>query len=185
MGVGSAISFLSYHCPDYFTDITEMSRAFDLFSEADLFANKCFQGDGHFPMDYASSIGSRSIADTNKTPAPSAFRQLSAPKVFAVMKKSSENEVKMDQLRKRLLGSGKIAFDSNIGSSNRFVTESLPHMRFILPDEVNYALAHLHSYFNDGRINDAADTTSQEEAVAKEYEALLEDDIVDDDDDDW
>ena len=186
MGVGSAISFLSYHCPDYFTDITEMSRAFDRFSEADLFVSRMYQGggDGAFPLDYASSIGSRTIADTNKTPAPPAFRQLSAPKVFSVMTKSSENEVKMDQLRKRLsLGSGKIALDSNIGSAHRFVTESLPHMRFILPDEVNYALANLHSYANDGGNNTATDTMSPEEALAKENEVLLEDDIVDDDDD--
>ena len=183
MGVGSVVSFLSYHCPDYFTDITEMSRAFDRFSEADMFVNKFYQGGGQATMDYASSIGSRAIADSNRTPAPPAFRQLSAPKVFGVMRKSSENEIKMDQLRKRLShGSGKIALDSNIGSAHRFVTESLPHMRCILPEEVNYALAHLHSYANDSENNNLPYTTSQEEARAKENEILLEDDIVDEDD---
>jgi len=184
MAVGSAVSFLSYHCPDYFTDITEMSRAFDRFSEADMFVSRFYQGGaGQSTLEYASSIGSRAIADSNRTPAPPAFRQLSAPKVFGVMKKSSENEVKMDQLRKRLsLASGKIALDSNIGSAHRFVTESLPHMRCILPEEVNYALANLHSYANDSGSKNAADTTSQEEALAKENEVLMEDDIVDDDD---
>jgi len=183
MGVGSAVSFLSYHGPDYFTDITEMSRAFDRFSEADMFVSRNYQEGGQSLLDYASSIGSRAIADSNLTPAPPTFRQLSAPKVFGVMRKSSENEVKMDQLRKRLsLGSGQIALDSNIGSAHRFVTESLPYMKEILPAEVNYALAHLHSYANDSG-NNAADTTShEEEALAKENEVLLEDDIVDDDD---
>ena len=184
MAVGSAVSFLSYHCPDYFTDITEMSRAFDRFSEADMFVNRFYQGGaGQSTLECASSIASRAIADSNRTPAPPAFRQLSAPKVFGVMKKSSENEVKMDQLRKRLsLGGGKIALDSNIGSANRFVTESLPHMRCILPEEVNYALSNLHSYANDSGNNNATDATSHEEALAKENEVLLEDDIVDDDD---
>ncbi len=183
MAVGSAVSFLSYHCPDYFTDITEMSRAFDRFSEADMFVNRFYQGGaGQSTMEYASSIASRAIADSNRTPAPPAFRQLSAPKVFGVMKKSSENEVKMDQLRKRLSYGGKMALESNIGSAQRFVTESLPHMRCVLPAEVNYALSNLHSYANDGGNKNATDATFQEEAVAKENEILLEDDIVDDDD---
>lgn len=184
MGVGSAVSFLSYHAPDYFTDITQMSRAFDRFSEADMFVNRYYQGGIQSLMDYASSIGSRAIADSNLTPAPPTFRQLSAPKIFGVMRKSTENEVKMDQLRKRLShGSGKIAFDSNIGSAHRFVTESLPCMRSILPAEVNHALAHLHSYVKDSG-NNATDTTAQddEEELAKENEVLLEDDIIDDDD---
>ena len=55
-------------------------------------------------------------------------------------------------------------------------------MRCILPEEVNYALANLHSYANDSGSKNAADTTSQEEALAKENEVLMEDDIVDDDD---
>lgn len=183
MAVGSAVSFLSYHCPDYFTDITEMSRAFDRFSEADMFVNRFYQGGaGQSTMEYASSIASRAIADSNRNPAPPAFRQLSAPKVFGVMKKSSENEVKMDQLRKRLSYGGKMALESNIGSAQRFVTESLPHMRCVLPEEVNYALSNLHSYANDGGNKSASDATFQEEALAKENEILLEDDIVDDDD---
>ncbi|KAL7501643.1 hypothetical protein ACHAWT_009455 [Skeletonema menzelii] len=184
MAVGSAVSFLSYHCPHYFTDITEMSRAFDRFSEAGMFVNRFYQGGaGQSTLEYASSIASRAIADSNRTPAPPAFRQLSAPEVFGVMKKSNENEVKMDQLRKRLsLGGGKIALDSNIGSAHRFVTESLPYMRCILPEEVNYALSNLHSYANDSGNNNATEATCQEEALARENEVLLEDDIVDDDD---
>lgn len=183
MAVGSAASFLSYHCPDYFTDITEMSRAFDRFSEADMFVNRFYQGGaGQSTMEYASSIASRAIADSNRSPAPPAFRQLSAPKVFGVMKKSSENEVKMDQLRKRLSYGGKMALESNIGSAQRFVTESLPHMRCVLPEEVNYALSNLHSYANDCGNKNATDVIFQEEALAKENEILLEDDIVDDDD---
>jgi cell cycle checkpoint protein len=184
MAVGSAVSFLSYHCPDYFTDITEMSQAFDRFSDSDMFVSRFYQGGaGQSTLEYASSIASRAIADSNRTPAPPAFRQLSAPKVFGVMKKCSENEVKMDQLRKRLsLGGGKIALDSNIGSAHRFVTESLPHMRSILPEEVNYALSNLHSYANDSGNKNATDATTEEEALAKENEVLLEDDIVDDDD---
>ena len=181
MTVGSAVSFLSYHCPDYFSDITELSNAFDRFSEADMFVNKFYQGGGQSTLEYAASVGSRAIADSNRTPAPTSFRPLSAPKVFSVMTKSSQNEVKMGQLCKRLsLGSGKMTLDSNIGSTHHFVMESLPHMRHILPEEVNYALSQLHSHFGDKTANKSDE--SQEELRARDNEVLLEDDIVDDDD---
>ena len=134
MTTSSAISFLCYHCPDYFTDITELSHAFCHMSDAGSFLDRFSPADGPFPMDYASSIGGRAIADANKTPAPSQFRQLSAPKVFDVLKKNRENEVKMDQLRKRLsVGRQQITICGNIGSVHQFVTDSLPYVKAIVP----------------------------------------------------
>ena len=59
--------------------------------------------------------------------------------------------------------------------------ERLPHMRYILPEEVNYALSQLHSHYGDKTAN-KSDSTPQEELIARENEVLLEDDIVDDDD---
>lgn len=134
MNTGSAISFLSYHSPDYFTDITELSRAFDHISDAGSFLDRFGPAEGPYPMDYASSLGGRAVADANKHPAPNQFRHLSAPKVFEVMKKCRDNEVKMDQLRKRLsVGSQQIAVSENIGSAHQFVTDSLPYLKYIIP----------------------------------------------------
>ena len=134
MNTGSAISFISYHSPDYFTDVTELSRAFDHISDAGSFLDKFGHAEGPYPMDYAASLGGRAIADANKTPAPNQFRHLSAPKVFEVMKKSRDNEVKMDQLRKRLsVGSQQISVAENIGSVHQFVTDSLPYLKNIIP----------------------------------------------------
>jgi cell cycle checkpoint protein len=133
MATSSAISFIAYHSPDFFTDIAQLSDAFDSISDAGEFMDRLGQTDGPFPMDYASSLGGRAIADANKNPAPSQFRHLSAPKVFEVMNKKRENETKMKQLRKRLSGSEKIAINDNIGSAHQFVTNSLPFMRNVIP----------------------------------------------------
>eukprot|EP01082_Thalassiosira_pseudonana_P016177 g14432.t1.1.5e17418c g14432 g14432.t1 contig9:1823127-1825962(-) len=133
MATSSAISFIAYHSPDFFTDIAQLSDAFDSISDAGEFMDRLGQTDGPFPMDYASSLGGRAIADANKNPAPSQFRHLSAPKVFEVMNKKRENETKMKQLRKRLSGSEKIAINDTIGSAHQFVTNSLPFMRNVIP----------------------------------------------------
>lgn len=145
MNTGSAISFLSYHSPDYFTDITELSHAFDHLSDAGSFLDRFGASDGPYPIDYASSLGGRSVADANKNPAPSQFRHLTAPKVFDVMKKNRENEHKMEQLRKRLsVGSHTIALNENIGSTHQFVTDSLPYLKSIIPQgEYHISFMHL------------------------------------------
>jgi len=147
MGLGSALTFLSYHSPDFFTDVTDLSRSFDLLSDAATFVDYQYVGqssDGPFPRQYAACIGGRAVADGNKHPAPPQFRQFTAPKVFSVMKKNRENEIKIEQLRKRLSttmggrggsGSGKekTSIHDNIGSAQQFVTDSLPYMRTVIP----------------------------------------------------
>ena len=82
-----------------------------------------------------------------------------------------------------LEGGGITSIHDNIGSAQQFVTDSLPYMRSIIPQDVNYALANLHSYANDA-VGHANEPQAPEE---KENAVLLEDDIVDDDDDndDW
>ena len=36
MDLGGALTFLGYHSPDFFTDVSEVSKAFDHFSDAAL-----------------------------------------------------------------------------------------------------------------------------------------------------
>ncbi|KAL7534070.1 hypothetical protein ACHAXR_006427, partial [Thalassiosira sp. AJA248-18] len=146
MGVGSAISFLSYHSPDFFTDVTDLSRSFDLLSDATTFLDRFGQTEGPFPMEYASCIGGRAVADGNKNPAPPQFRQFSTPKVFSVVKKNRENETKIEHLRKRLSSGGggqRTSIHDNIGSAQQFVTDSLPYMRAVIPQGKLYVLPRL------------------------------------------
>mmetsp|Transcript_40900 Transcript_40900/g.73737 ORF Transcript_40900/g.73737 Transcript_40900/m.73737 type:complete len:387 (+) Transcript_40900:81-1241(+) len=189
MGIGSAISFLSYHSPDFFTDISDLSRSFDCMSDAATFLDRFGQADGPFPMEYASCIGGRAVADGNKNPAPPQFRQFTTPKVFGVMKKNRENETKIEQLRKRLSivggcggGQQRTSVHDTIGSAHQFVTDSLPYMRTVIPHDVNYALSNLHSYAKDSNVH-ALSSNEPSHTLEEENTVLLEDDLVDNDDD--
>ena len=196
MTLSSAMSFISFHSPDFFMDVTDLSRSFDLISDSATFMDYQFSSsqnstDGPFPMQYASCIGGRAVADGNRHPAPPQFRQFTAPKVFSIMKKNHENEYKIDKLRKRLSlgsrhsgtsqegGGGMTSIHDNIGSAQQFVTDSLPYMRNVIPQDVNYALANLHSYANDASGHANNEPQAPEE---KENAVLLDDDLVDDDD---
>ena len=134
-----AVSFLSYHSPEFFTDEMELSTAFDHFSDAALFLDRTYsanrdRSDSIFPLEYVSSIAGRAVANANKNPAPNRFRQLSAPKIFEVTKKKKGNEVSMLQLCKRLsCGSDVLSLGTVIGSTNHFVVDTLPYLRNIVP----------------------------------------------------
>ena len=140
MGLGGALTFLGYHSPAFFTDITELSQTFDHFSDAASFLDLAIgaptrQEDTLFPNAYIGSLAGRAIANANKHPAPSTFRALSAPKVFEVYRKARVNGSTMLQLCKRLsAGSGLLLLDTNIGASRSFITDYLPFMRTILPN---------------------------------------------------
>ena len=203
MGISSAITFLSYHSPDFFTDITELCTSHELLSDTALFIDRLYDGSGSggggdgggpFPMDYAACIGSRAVAHANIHPAPSRFRQFTAPKVFSVLKKNRENENKIKQLRKRLSvvsstggggdscnhdGGSKTSIRENIGSATQFVTNSLPYIRIVIPQDVNFALSNLHSY---AKTSDESASLSVPSTVVEENCVLLEDDLMDDDD---
>jgi len=203
MGISSAITFLSYHSPDFFTDITELCTSHELLSDTALFIDRLYDGGGGdgggpFPMDYAACIGSRAVAHANIHPAPSRFRQFTAPKVFSVLKKNRENENKIKQLRKRLSavsstggggddscnhdGGSKTSIRENIGSATQFVTNSLPYIRIVIPQDVNFALSNLHSY---AKTSDESASVPVPSTVVEENRVLLEDDLVDEDDEWW
>ena len=135
----AAVTFLSYHGPDFFTDAADLRRSLDHVSDAVTFLDGWFvvgQADGPFPAEYARCVGGRAVAEGNLHPAPPRFRQFTAPKVFSVMKKNRENEAKIERLRKRLSASSgqKTSVHDYIGSAHQFVTDSLPYLRTVIPD---------------------------------------------------
>ena len=151
----NAVSFLQYHCPEFFTEKMELSTAFDHFSDAALFLDREYsvsrdRSDSIFPLEYVSSIAGRAVANANKNPAPNRFRQLSTPKVNDVMRKKRGNDISMLQLCQRLScgGGDVLSLGANIGSTTHFVVDSLPYMRNIVPGgesvpaiELHFALA--------------------------------------------
>lgn len=181
MGMGPALSFLACHSPDYHTDASDLGRTLGLLSDAAAFADRFGQDDGPFPTEYAACLGGRAVAEGNRRPAPPKFRQLTTPGVFAVTRKARENEGRIDKLRRRLstCGGGMALLHDDVGSAHQFVTDSLPYMRTIIPQDVNYALANLHSYAKE---SDGNASNEPPHALEDENKVLMEDDLVDDDD---
>jgi cell cycle checkpoint protein len=138
MELGGALTFLEYHSPDFFSDVSELSSAFDDYSDAALLLDRSVSvcllnlllycpldfllivvflelqmqrdySDPTFPGGYVGSIAGRAVATANRHPAPRSFRPLSAPKIFEVIRNQRANEVTMNQLCKRLsVGSERI-----------------------------------------------------------------------------
>lgn len=91
--------------------------------------------DVSFPNGYATSLISRSVGDANKHPAPSKYRPLSSPKVYDVIRKSSQNKTKAVQLCKKLSNQLEhLDLQCTVWASSSFSLEYLPLLKQIIPE---------------------------------------------------
>jgi hypothetical protein len=161
---------LEYHSGDFFTDVTDLSRAYDYFSDAAaiMLCHKSGGGGGTgggtggiFPHSCASSIAGRAAANSNFYPAPNRFWQFSRPRIFEVTMKGRQNQVLVDRLARRLMArtahrhrsdgrtSRSTMLHSAVGVRGTSVTESLPFLRRIVPFEVDPLVDNLYSLARD------------------------------------
>jgi DNA polymerase III delta prime subunit len=207
--VAGALSFLGYHSLDFYTDVEELSQAWDLFSDATYWLDRPTMDGGWyrslssstassaFPVGYASSLAGRAVACTNLHPAPHKFRQFSAPPVFEVLRKRRDNtsQIRHFQSRFDMLTMITTTSDSYNHSHavsglshchpNEFATD-LAYVRMILPPEVVTA-SQLQSHFNSLPALQRRQQEEQETAAAllqEQEEVLRDDDIMDFDEDD-
>jgi len=154
LDVGHAMTYLGYHCVDFFTDIEELSTAFDLFSDAAFlleqttnysYGNRYRQANTTvtcpiFPEGYVMSLAGRAVAHANHHPAPSRFRQLQAPKILEIRRKRNDNEHLLKQLQRRMSMISLSSFSpssataASHGSFVSFVTDELSFLRNIIPN---------------------------------------------------
>ena len=196
LGVEGSLRFLEFHSPDFFSDISDLSKAYASFSDvADMLGYDTFSGGSSrgtnganssvFPYECASSIAGRTVASTNINPAPNKFRQFSRPKVFDVMRNGAQNQIMVDQLSRRLS-----TISCQTTSVSKFVTESLPFLRQISPQDVDPYLDNLYSVAMQNHKEKSAHsknkTVQDEEELLfqKEQAALLEMDDIDEFDSD-
>ena len=195
LGINGSLRFLEFHSPNFFTDIAELSRAYSSFSDvADMLSFDTFSGGSTgtnngsssvFPYECASSIAGRTVASTNIHPAPNKFRQFSRPKVFDVMRNGFQNQILVDQLSRRL----STTTSCQTSSVSKFVTESLPFIRQITPQEVDPYLDNLYSVAMQNHKEKSAPNKNkirddEELLFQKEQAALLEIDDIDEFDSD-
>jgi len=113
------------------------------------------------------------------------------------MRSKRENDAMLLDLCRRKGRGIELSLDHCIGSTTRFVTESLPFLRCIAPIQMNHALENLHSMsktYDDILLQPLSKTTQEldmnaaaavwEKAVEEQHKILALDDILDDDDDD-
>jgi cell cycle checkpoint protein len=190
LGVEGSLRFLEYHSGDFFTDIGELSNAYDYFSDAaELLgqSTSSHQDDSSTisPFACASSIAGRAVANTNFHPAPNRFRQFSKPKVFDVLRKGRQNQFLMDQLSRRL-STDLLSTSSTLGHLGTFVTDALPFLRLIVPYEIDPFVDHLYSVAGDDFRGRRKIVPQTEEAGLKEQEEILGmDDIAEYDSEDY
>ena len=158
MDLGHALTYLGFHCVDFFTDVEELSTALDLYSDASYlleqttnynyqrrWGNNAYQNTTTvscpiFPEGYVSSLAGRAMAHANRHPAPSRFRSLQAPKVLEIRRKRNDNAYHLERLQHRLSmlslaegGAASLSANTASASLPSFVMDQLPFMRTIVP----------------------------------------------------
>ena len=85
MDLSMVLHFAQHHTVDFFTDVDDLSKALEYFSDASMF------------MDYpaATSLVGRAVAATNRHPAATKYRQLSSPPIYDVLKKRRMNAARI------------------------------------------------------------------------------------------
>ena len=133
----------AFHCKDfvcvYLSHVIFLIRT--MFNKLKMYLPKGTINDTSYPCGYTTSILSRSVADANKHPMPSKFRQFHAPKVFEVVRKRRENQSKIVHLCKKLSNKfDYLEIGSPVWASSSFPLEHFPWLKKIIPDgKISYS----------------------------------------------
>ena len=98
MGVDATAAFVQYNCVDYYGDEADLADGLATLSDADLYTARVYstnhardysdptsRGDAVFPEHYAAALVGRSVAASNRHPAPGAWRPVRKPRLYDVL----------------------------------------------------------------------------------------------------
>ena len=82
------------HCVEFFTEIDELARALDCFSDSELFESKIYTTptDNLFPRAYSATFMARAVSTNLKNKADYKFKAFNKPKCWDVGKKVREEK---------------------------------------------------------------------------------------------
>ena len=165
MGVDASMTFLSGNGLDFFTNVSEWSKASDRLSDAAYLNDRGFATLGSsggmygsqmspqaFPQGYATSLAGRAVADANRQPAPNQFRALPAPRIYEVRRNARDNHNQMELLRKRLVLQDQLNVHTHMTCTGTFVTEMVPYIRATSPQDVEAAMNNMYSVVGSRQI---------------------------------
>ena len=204
MELGGSLHFLQYHSLDFFTDVSELSVAWDLYSDAAIFMD-CDRA-----LPGASSLAGRAVSYANRHPAPNKFRQFSKPKSFDVIAKRRVNQWRLDQYYRYADGMPRTARSLRSRHSREaFATDLYPYARRIFmtehqqhqhgwndsdeeeDDESSYGRMpmwsgpSLQSFVTGHQTEDMNAAKQEDTLLQREQDEILKEDDIDEFNDDW
>lgn len=89
MDPDACAAFVQFNCLDYFSNVDQISNAFDSLSLSDSFARAIFASgrdgtDAVYPEKYLIFLAARAVSTANTTPAPSSWRPVRKPTWYDV-----------------------------------------------------------------------------------------------------
>jgi cell cycle checkpoint protein len=181
MGLEGSLKFLEFHSLDFFTSIFDISKAYEYFSDSIELLDRSAASSSGDVRGCAAAISGRAVAIANQYPTANKFRQFSRPKVFDVIRSGKQNEILLQQLSRRLSTHHDGPSSSSTGGDmGIFVTQSLPFVRCILPQEVDPLVDNLYSAAMSRYQSSSKHRmlVTEEDRSLKEQEVILgEDDI--------
>lgn len=133
MDVSRVMDFVLQNGPDFFTDVEELSGAWEALSDASLWMHQGSQNGtdpSSFPTTYATSIAGRSIANYNKHPAATKFRQLGAPPAWTGQARQNFDLLEEQMERQAALGLTRWSVETS-----SWAQERVSYLRMIAPHE--------------------------------------------------
>ena len=199
MELSNVLSFLGYHSPDFFTDLTDLSRCLDFLSDAAVLLdtssemtsssnNNNYNSSSSNNNSYNSrwnaaavALAGRAVACSNRHAAPTRFRQLTAPAVYRVMRQRRDNQ---QRLRTAMLTRSQ-PHHPQLYSAATYATEVWPWLPYMGQSRTVTLASHFDAAIAATRRDDhnsSNNNDDEDEVALREQQEILQfDDIVEDD----
>ena len=172
MDVSRVMDFVRHNGASFFTDVNELSGAWELLSDASYWMHKGSQNGidtNTFPTTHARSLVGRSVANCNLHPAPNKFRQLAAPPSWT--RQFRENTEILEQQIQR---QGSLGEMRHTVESSSWAQERISYLKIISPNE----RIGLQSFFSE-KVTAGMDRQAElAEIVRQEQQLILQSDDI-------
>lgn len=172
MNVSRVLEFVAQNGMDFFTDIEEVSDAWQSLSDAALWMDQGFQNGSDtssFPTIHATSLAGRTIANYNKHPTATKFRQLGAPPSWK--RQAGRNFELLEHQVERHAALGHVRWSVETSS---WAQERVSYLRMIAPQE-SFGLQ---SFFSEKTVSSKDAEEEMAEKLRQEQSLILESDDI-------
>jgi cell cycle checkpoint protein len=181
MDVSRVLDFVQFNGMDFFTDVEELSRAWERLSDAAMWAShgssRRSQGQEQISQTtFAASLAGRSVANFNRHPAAGKFRQLSAPPSSSRQAQANADLLTQHMERQATLGQVRWSVETS-----SWAQERVSYLQKITPHES----IDLQSFWSMSSAKQAKDAQVElAERIRQEQDTMMQADDIEEFDDD-